>query len=528
MDQSIPQKKKQTNVVVIIADDTDPVNLGCYGGDDYLTPNLDQLARNGMMFMKAEVVAPICTPSRWCYLKGQYPGHCEGDCFKRENPVNKPYCVSWNTDIVPGEENLATMLAAANYTTGYVGKFHAGRRAEDVGLMELEMGHDPYSEESVKALRFNQVKILEEMRSLGWSDPRCVTWGNLDFETPHNLDTHNIEWTTAAALSFLEDHKDDEKPFMLYYGLHTIHGPKHGENLPDLDPLLSAAGPLEELPDSDMPSRESVLERLREKGIDPYHRNVGALWMDDAVGAILRKLDKLGLSEDTLVVFKADHGKYNKASLYEAGSRVPMIWSKPDHIESGSKNHQIVQNIDFLPTLLDFLKIPLPADYVLDGLSYYHLLQGSHRPLRDFFYNEVGMTRSIRNDRWKYITLRYDDETLEGIEEERLEQLPNHLGIRITEGSVYQRTDYFASDQLYELQQDRYENINLANHPDYQDVLAEMRQELTRVLETFQHSYPMEINGIHGSEKYRKLAQDSLLNNHELLGKGSCFGDRYW
>lgn len=520
--------KKPTNVVVIIADDTDPFNLGCYGGDDYLTPHLDALARTGMMFMKAEAVAPICTPSRWCYLTGKYPGRCTGAGFLSENPVEEPYNIGWNTDLQPGEENLATILGRANYTTGYVGKFHAGRSAEALGLRSLVLGHDPYSPESVEALRFNQIKILEEMRALGWSDPRCVTWGNLDYESAHNIETQNLEWTTAAALSFLEDHKDDEKPFCLYYGTHTIHGPKHGENLTELDPLMSAAGPLETLPEADMPSRASVLQRLRDQGIDPYHRNVGALWMDDAVGAILRRLDALGLRENTLVVFKADHGKYSKASLYEAGSRVPLIWNHPPSIAPDSRHHQIVQNIDFLPTLLDTLAIPAPADFPMDGRSYYHFLQGAQTPLREYFYNEIGMTRSIHNARWKYIALRYQPEILQKLTQGTLDQLPNHLGRSHTEAAHYQRADYFAADQLYELQQDRYENINLAGHPDYAEILATLRAELGHVLATFKHPFPMEAEPFQTSDSYRALRQNTLNNRDAVVGEGTCFANRTW
>lgn len=519
---------KPPNVVVIIADDTDPFNLGCYGGDDYLTPHLDALAGSGMQFMKAEVVAPVCTPSRWCYLTGKYPGRCTGARFRGENRPEDLYNITWNTDLQPGEANLATMLRDAEFTTGYVGKFHAGRKAEDVGLIPLERGHDPYSPESVAALRSNQEKILAEMRTLGWSDPRCVTWGNLDYDSAHNIETHNVEWTTAAALSFLEDHQNDDEPFCLYYGMHTIHGPKHGENLLELDPLISAAGPLEEIPDSDMPSRASVLERLRKRGIDPYHRNVGALWMDDAVGAIVRRLEKLGLREKTLVVFKADHGKFNKATVYDAGARIPLIWNLPARIESASRNHQIVQNVDFLPTLLDFLGLAAPEGSAMDGQSYRHLLEGAHAPLREFIYNEMGMTRSIRTDRWKYIAFRYQREILEKLASGELEQAPNHIGAMKSEGGLFQRQDYFAADQLYELQQDRYENINLAGHPDYAEILATLRRELARVTATFDHPFPADADPLQTGPDYRELGQRALANAQDALGAGSFFGGRYW
>ncbi|MEM6821321.1 MAG: sulfatase-like hydrolase/transferase [Verrucomicrobiota bacterium] len=520
--------KSKWNVVCIIADDTDPFNLGCYGGDDFLTPHLDQLAAEGMAFMKAEVVAPVCTPSRWCYLTGKYPGRCQGRHFLETNPRDDLYNITWNTDLQPDEENLATVLRDSGYTTGYVGKFHAGRRSDELGLQHLSFGHDPRSSQSSHALSSNQEKILAEMKQLGWDDPRRVTWGNLDFESSHNITTHNLEWTTEGALQFLEDHCQDTKPFCLYYGLHTIHGPKHGENLPELDPLITAAGPVSKIPDADMPSRQSVLDRLNQAGLDPYHRNVGALWMDDAIGAILRKVDSLGLRDNTIVIFKSDHGKFTKATLFDAGARIPMIWRWPGKIKEGSKCHQTVQNIDFMPTLLDALGISIADKYELDGLSYRYMLEGVVKPLREYFYNEMGMARSIHNQRWKFVALRYKKSVINQLISGGERALPNHIGTDCGDGTAFQRRDFFCPDQLYEIQQDRYENINLASVDDYSEILEMMKLKLSEVLCTFDHPFPLNPHPFQKTELYGLMAEKAIASNKECLGAGSFFGDRYW
>jgi len=315
---------KRPNVLVIISDDTDPFNLGCYGGDEFLTPHLDAFAAQGMRFTRAEVVAPVCTPSRYVYMTGQFPGRCPNH-FRETNPVDQPYNITWNTDLAPGQANLATIFRDNGYRTGYAGKFHCGRHSPQVGLEQLPKGHDPHDPANDAIHRRNQAKMVAELQSYGWEEPRHVTEGNLDFNPWLDL-PHNLEWTTQGALDFLDGQKDHERPFLLYVSYHAIHGPKHGENLDQLDPLVTPGGLLDEPVSAGHPSRTSVLRRLKDAGLDPYHRNVGALWLDDGVGSILGRLKQLGLDDDTIVIYKADHGKYSKASVYQGGARVPMIW----------------------------------------------------------------------------------------------------------------------------------------------------------------------------------------------------------
>lgn len=518
---------KRPNVLVLMSDDTDPFNLGCFGADEFLTPHLDQLAVEGMRFTRSEVVAPVCTPSRYAYLTGQFPGRCP-NAFRENNPVDDLYNITWNTDLAPAQANLATIFRDGDYRTGYVGKFHCGRHSSKIGLEQLPPGHDPHDPAHDAIHRRNQAKMVAELQSYGWEDAVHVTEGNLDFNPWLDL-PHNLEWTTQGALDLLDTYaQEEERPFMLYVSYHAIHGPKHGEDLDQLDPRVTPNGVQKEAVTGGHPSRESVLQRLREAGLDPYHRNVGALWLDDGVGAILKRLEELGLAEDTIVIYKADHGKYGKASVYQGGARVPLIWRWPGQVEAGSTNRTIVQNVDFLPTLMEVLGLEAPEGYHLDGKSYAAQLKGDTTPLRKAHYNEFGTTRSVRTERWKYIALRYKRETLSEIESGQLTHLPNHLGRAGLSAEALHHRCYYEADQLYDLQQDRYEQINLAGAPAYAEVLAAMRRYLDGYLGTFEHPYPREADPFQSSEAYRKMALASTADTSSVTEPGSVFGDRFW
>ena len=517
---------KRPNIVVLIADDTDPNNLGCYGAEDYLTPHLDELAAGGMRFTRANAVSPVCTPSRYAYLTGQFPSTCPNN-FLANNPTTDVPNITWNTDLAPGQENLATICKANGYRTGYVGKFHAGRGSSAIGMKPLPPQHDPYDPENDAIHRHNQGCIQNELQSYGWDDVRCATWGNLDFNQFHDV-PHNVEWTTHGITSFLSDHAADEQPFCLYVGYHTIHGPKHGEDIDQLDPRVTAGGLWDGAESSGHPSRSSILERLRTAGLDPYHRNVGALYMDDSIGVVLDTLDELGIADDTIVIFKADHGKYAKATVYNNGSQVPMIWRWPGVVEAGSVNRTFVQNTDFLPTLVESLELNA-GDYRFDGDSYWAQLQGSQEALRTYHYNEMGMTRSIQTDRWKYVSFRYQQDMCADIASGACAILPNHIGKPGGEAAALYHSAYYEPDQLYEIQQDKGEHVNLIDQPDYQQVLQELKTALRKIEQELPHQHPETAPAVMLDEQYpQRIIESREFVRQDGRGQGTVFGDRYW
>jgi hypothetical protein len=371
--------------------------------------------------------------------------------------------------------------------------------------------------------------MVEELGRYGWSDARHVTWGNLDGNAYLDV-PHNLEWTTRGVLELLEAYAGGGEPFLLYVGYHPIHGPKHGEDLDKLDERVTPGGLLDEPDPAGHPPRASVLKRLREAGLDPYHRNVGALWMDDSVGVILDRLEELGLAEDTIVIYKADHGKFGKATVYNDGSNVPMIWRWPGEVDPGSVCYNIVQNIDFLPTLVEALGLEMPSGYACDGDSYLAHLRGSTEPLREDFYNEMGVGRSVQTERWKYVALRYPRETLERLRGGDFAFPPDHLCRGLSAGNplALYHSAYYEAEQLYEIEQDRGETMNLAGHPAYAEVLAEMKGRLRKYIELLPHPFPEAPDPVQTSDAFRAAIQRARELSPGAVEEKSVFGMRFW
>jgi len=407
---------RKPNIVCVISDDTDPHYFGFTGGH-YLTPNLDALAAGGTHLTRHHAVAPVCTPSRYSYLTGQFPGRCPNPKFRDGNPPDRPYNLTWNVGLVPGQPNLATILKDNGYRTAYVGKFHCARGHAAAGMEEIPEPSDPYDPQWDAVRRRNQQRAVREIKSYGWDYARNIVYGNLDLNPAIALQTHNEEWITQGALDFLADEQNVEGPFCLYVGTTVVHGPKHGENLLDLDPRITAGGLLDEPVSGGHPPRSTIFERLRAAGLTPGHRNVGVLWLDDAIGILRRRIRELGLERDTIFIYKSDHGVIGKASCYHTGSKVPVVWGWPGHIQSGAACHVRVQNVDFLPTLAELCGLRIPDGHHLDGASYAaQLTEGSPEPVHEDLYNEIGVVRSVQRGRWHYIAFRHARRALERME----------------------------------------------------------------------------------------------------------------
>ena len=146
---------------------------------------------------------------------------------------------------------------------------------------------------------------------------------------------HNAEWTTAAALEFIEENKDG--PFYLHLCSTLLHGPDRSWRKSMDHPLITGEGEVESLPEV-MTPRAELLKTITEKGFDPDSHVAGEAWIDDSLGAILRKLKELGIDDNTLVIFAPDHGRDGKASVFShGGCQVPMImrWPRGNRCRSG-------------------------------------------------------------------------------------------------------------------------------------------------------------------------------------------------
>ncbi|MFQ5808539.1 MAG: sulfatase, partial [Armatimonadota bacterium] len=308
-----------------------------------------------------------------------------------------------------------------------------------------------------------------------------IYWGNL--RSPMNA--HNPEWTVEAALEFIEENKD--RPFYLHYCTTLLHG---GSNqwLRSLErPRVSGEGMLEK-PPAVMPERATVLDRIRERGLD--EQAAGYTWLDDSVGAVLRKLDELGIAENTLFVFITDHGSDFKASLYDRdGTSIPCIIRWPGHVQAGAVCDELVQNIDFVPTFFDVAEAEAPRSYQRDGMSLAPLFAGDKVEWRDHLYFEMGHARAVRTRDWKYIAVRYSAERIERIRGASLAQLPRTLGyienLGLSSRGMTRNPNYLHYDQLYNLKNDPAEMTDLAGKPEHAERLKEMKERLLTSLRSF-------------------------------------------
>jgi arylsulfatase A-like enzyme len=516
------------NVILILTDDQSPRNPPTpeypklvvppgfgYGGDRVLTPNIDRMAREGMVMTNANVSCPVCSPSRYTTLTGRHASRTRGEVFNRMFPAGTMARPENNVELGRGEPNLPRLLQAAGYTTAWVGKSH---------LLEQDILHKPntwgtpaapglkaYPPESDprldaktnQAMRENQQWWRERIKKEGFDWVGAVYPGNLLelYNKPANV--HNVEWTTRSVLDFLETRSPDgDKPFFLYYGTTIPHGPDpwmktdtgYSYGL-DADPGYTGEGYRTDLDYSFMPSRAAIKKAVAEAGYDEKH--AWLTWFDHSIGAILKKLDERGLADNTLVILSSDHGtwRYGKTTMYDGGIKVPLVMRWPAAIQPGSTYPHLVLNTDYAATILDLAKAGVPGDYILDGVSLAPVLRGEQSAaLREETFHEIGYARAVKTPKWKYIAVRYPPQIRNRIESGgkfpsfKKDAPPNplpylvansHLGFN----SSRHNPNYFDADQLYDLENDPREKTNVISaHP---EVVADMKARLKKHLDTF-------------------------------------------
>ncbi len=367
------------NILLINADDLGWKDLSCMGSTYYHTPNIDRLAKQGMLFTDAYASAPVCAPSRACMFSGQY------------GPRHGVFCV-WRSDPPPVEEQkiltpkntshlaanvvtFAEVLEGAGYATGHVGKWHigddaTGPKAQGFGVNVAG------SNAGMPKTYFSpyQMKYLAN--------------GPKGEYLPDRL--------TDEAMKYLAAHRDG--PFFLNMAYYTVH--------------CLAAGKLE--------AKAEAIRRYKDKPgkgrqSNPTYAAMVEL-MDQNVGRLVEGLDKLGLAEKTVVIFTSDNGGWGpgtdsaplrgqKGQLYEGGIRVPLMVRWPGKVAPGSRSAEPTINVDFYPTFCEISGAKPPAGQPLDGESLVGLLTGKRKALqRDaIFWHFPAYTK-----RWP------DNTTLEG------------------------------------------------------------------------------------------------------------------
>ncbi len=505
--------KQKPNIVLIMTDDVGFEHWSCYDGfknwsnygGSVPTPNIDKLAKQGMMFTNAYAVSAACTPSRYSIMTGQFPGRSEHDEFTSENPKSSPYNIKWNTHITENNLTLHKVLSKGGYYTGFVGKFHIGGlefdKSEKHGFVKIQEDIDPDSNEADRLLSNYQKLISKEIQRLTGADfVGSALWENSEELPVKAVRKHNLEWITKGGVEFLESIPKD-KPFFLNFNTTTLHGPHLYENVFE-DARFTPEGRMKD-PFKYHPSRKTILKRLDSLNIKHgekvedhiNHYNAGILYMDDQIGALMKKLEDLNLTDNTIVILTADHNtEPAKSTVYNKGVHVPFLLKWPEKVKSGSTCSDLISFVDFLPTFAEIGNVKLENDAQIDGFSFAPILKSKKNISRKFLYFEEGYTRAVSNGDFKLISMRFPKNVINDLITGKHDVI-THLGSEVFAHAYISQEyypGYFDADQLYDLKNDPYEQLNLANNPKYSEQFNLLQEELQKYLNKF--DYPFDLS----------------------------------
>lgn len=511
-------KTERPNIILFVTDDQSPIPLeddhvqdsrafGFNGENKVYTPIIDNLAKNGIIFKRAYVSSSVCSPSRYAMLTGRYGGRCTGNSFMKLHPEGSMTRVENNTELEIDRPNVARLLQRAGYTTGFVGKSHIidhhilnkPNEWENYGQIAYAKDADIKDPEVTKAMAQNHKLWAERIKKYGFDYANGIYAANLRELYSDDANVHNVEWTTDAALQFID--QNSSEPFFMYYAQTAPHGPapwlKKDGKFPhglDADPKITGEGYVDKEYEF-MPSRASIQREVEDmEGMDPDQ--AWLRWIDTAIGALISELKAKGVYENTLIVIASDHGatRFGKTTLYETGVRVPLMMHWPNGIKPGLIYDELVQNIDYAPTFLDLAGVDLTEEMEMDGSSLKSALSGEGQPIHDHLFFEMGFARGVMTKDWKYIAVRYDQNSLDKIAKgERFKSwggittmLPyytrnSHLGYH----ACLTNPHYHEANQLFDLAQDPDEILNIFSPMAPKSI--EMKELLKNDLVTFEN-----------------------------------------
>jgi arylsulfatase A-like enzyme len=524
VEETTPRKDDRPNIVIFFTDDNDFSYWGFGGGPD-LSPSIDQIVNEGIEATRFYATAPVCTPSRYSLHTGRFAGRGEDEEFIEAFPEDQPYNIIWNTYLDAEKEfTLGEMLRQAGYITGFVGKWHLGFDMSDYQLPKDANIFEPAVDSVLKAY---QAAVVEHVKGTGFDYAASIVPQNNDDNFVDALQFHNLEWYAKGAIDFIEMNKNSEKPFFLIVNITTHHGPCHIESI-NADIRITQAGIVEGL-NGVMPSRESIPERIMEKGYPINFKTAGSLWTDDCVAAVMDKLKKSNLEDNSAVIFTTDHNRYDgKATCYQGGVHIPFGMKWPGVIKPGTKTNKRMSIQDLMPTFAAMAKTRIPDSIRIDGINRLEYLEKSKNIKKDdeTLFFEFGYSRAVLAGKYKYIAFRLPEELLENMKNGIVEESYTFKGRLQDEPSVLRYPYYFEADQLYDLEADPKEQHNLAYDPEYEGVLNQMKERLKNYTESFRNPFPVDNpDPFYLSAEYQKLneaARDIDMEQYYWYRKG-CY-----
>lgn len=396
--------KRKPNIIYILADDMGYGDLSCLNEQSKIrTPHLDRLASEGMAFCDAHASSAVCTPSRYSILTGRYNWRSRlksGVTFGYDGPV-----------VESGRMTVASLLKEQRYATGCIGKWHLGWTWPKSGEAEGDIDYTAPIQDGPTSVGFDTffgiaasldmppyVYVRNDMPTAVPDQQTPGSEGKAFWrEGPIAPDFKHedvLPELTRQATTWIEQRAEEERPFFLYFALPAPHTPV-------------------------LPSPEFQ----GQSGTNAY--GDFCLQVDDVVGQITETIDRLGLSENTILVFTSDNGcspmadfeelagfghnpsyvfRGHKADIYEGGHRIPLLIRWPARIAPGSRTDETVCLVDLMATCTDILDVEMPGNAGEDSVSNLPVWEGRplDRRLREAtVHHSIDGSFSIRKGKWK-------------------------------------------------------------------------------------------------------------------------------
>jgi arylsulfatase A-like enzyme len=448
-------RDKQPNIVLVFVDNQPADMMGCSGNTEIHTPNLDRLAGKGVRFDQAFCPNAMCSPCRASVLTGLMPSQHGVHTWLDDGQMSA-WPGGWNA--LDEFDTLPERLARAGYDTALVGKYHLG------------FPDEPQND-------FAHWVTMDRGHVLSFYDNKMNDNGHVS-----TVSGHSVEYFTHKAVNYIEDHdKPDAAPFFLYLTYPAPYG--HWPSVQG-EPVNDFADFYRDMPMDSVP-REGVSKELidwimmRHDKLpgeeDEYYRSLPRLLndlptlrnyysqmsiVDDGVGRVLRQLEDSGLADDTVFIYTADHGMSLgqhgfwghgedtwPSNTHREAHNIPLIISGPDDLVPGSVNSSLVGTTDVFATILDYAGLEIPPKETMSGRSVRSLLDGKDDAWEQAVYMEQEETRSIRTKDWLFM-------------------------------QRFASSSYGFVNELYDLQADTEERINLAGEPAHQSTARELSAKI--------------------------------------------------
>lgn len=398
------------NVLFLIADDLN-CDIGCYGAMEMKTPNIDKIAQRGVRFDRAYCQFPLCSPSRSSFLTGRRPN----TTGVLANPGAKTPVSPNFRETIPDTVTLPQLFKKNGWFSARVGKLYHYGVPMDIGTSSLD---DFQSWD----LCINPRGLDREIHNQIFTLTPGQFGGTLSWLAAPGEDREHTDGMGAAeAVRLLERFKERDENFFLAVGFYRPHTPYVApKKWFDLYPVDTISLPtLSEDDRSRTPTpayrsskkdQDDITDNQRKEAIQAYHASIS--FMDAQVGVVVDALDRLGLAKDTVIVFTsdhgyhlADHGLWQKQSLFERSTRVPLIIATPDGKNAGQTAKGVVELVDLYPTLSELSELEAPK--YLEGISLVPTLKDPAATIKPAAFSQVRRGNfdgyAVRTDRWRFI-----------------------------------------------------------------------------------------------------------------------------